>query len=162
MWVGLAGRSSLYEERLNSARPPVGGCPFGFGSPPRRGVSVWLLRSTSYNKGWTHTVCSRYGATDLVYPFMGRLLGAPLWGVRLVRSFMGRLVECPFMGRLLRPFKGRLFGAPLWGCRLRAPLWGVFVGAPLWGSRCAPLWDVLSAPLYGATVFCAPLYGASS
>ena len=138
MWVGLAGRSSVYEERLNSGRPPVGG------------FSVWLLRSTSYNKGWTHTVCSRYGATDLVYPFMGRLLGAPLWGVRLVRSFMGRLVECPFMGRLLRPFKGRLFGAPLWGCRLRAPLWGVFVGAPLWGSRCAPLWDVFPAPIYGA------------
>ena len=110
MWVGLAGRSSVYEERLNSARPPVGG------------FSVWLLRSTSYNKGWTHTVCSRYGATDLVYPFMGRLLGAPLWGVRLVR-----------------PSRGRLFGAPLWGDRFCAPLYGASCSVPLYGATVAPL-----------------------
>ena len=112
--------------------PPSGG--FRFGSPPRRGVSVELLRSTSYNKGWTHTVCSRYGATDLVYPFMGRLIGAPLWGVRLVRPLRGTSFRHPCMGW---PF-------------LCAPLWGVLVGAPLWGSRCAPLWDVFPAPLYGA------------
>lgn len=80
-------------------------------------------------------VCSLYGATGIVRPFKGRLVGAPLWGYLLCVPLWGVFV-----------------GAPLWGSRC-APLWDVFP-APLYGATgwCAPLWGVFPVPLYGATV----------
>ena len=80
-------------------------------------------------------VCSLYGATDIVRPFKGRLVGAPLWGCLLCAPLWGVFV-----------------GAPLWGRRC-VPLWDVFP-APLYGATgwCAPLWGVFPVPLYGATV----------
>jgi len=73
-------------------------------------------------------VCSLYGATDIVRPFKGRLVGAPLWGCLLCAPLWGVFV-----------------GAPLWGSRC-APLWDVFP-APLYGAT-------VSAPLYGASFRC--------
>ena len=107
--------------------PPSGGVRLFSARPPVGGFSVWLLRPASYNKERTHMVCSLYGATDIVRPFKGRLVGAPLWGCLLC--------------------------APLWGVFVGAPLWGSRC-APLWDVCPAPLYGAVCAPLYGASFRC--------
>jgi len=153
MWLGWSRGVSLVIRRAFRfgslprrgvsvlARPPVGGFPYSCRGPPliiRGGrtrcapvmgqpVLCIPLRDVCSAPRYGASVCAPLEGTSFRRPFMG----LPFF----VRPFMGRLIQCPFVGQLLRPLKGRLFGAPLWGYRLCAPLWGVF-----------------PVPLYGATV----------
>ena len=118
-----------------------------FGSPPRRGVSVWF-RLAPPSGGFPYGCCGplliiRSGRIWCA-PFMGQpiscaplrdVLSAPLYGAAFCASLYGASLSVPLYGAAAAPLYGTSSRRPFMGLPFVRPFMGRLFGAPLWGDR---------------------------
>ena len=118
-----------------------------FGSPPRRGVSVWF-RLAPPSGGFPYGCCgplliTRSGRVWCA-PFMGQpiscaplrdVLSAPLYGAAFCAPLYGASLSVPLYGAAAAPLYGTSSRRPFMGLPFVRPFMGRLSGAPLWGDR---------------------------